>query len=518
VKAIHLGPRASLTVDIGMLLTEHEPDVNGNLIPAYIQGGSVTYASPKGKTAWMTLAVCGAFYNPHKGTCGMYWTYCYGYSNPQVQPSPFSVAMGDTVRLTAYATYADGSQQAVGASWQSSDTSVAAVGSNGVVAAVAAGSVGINAYYYPLVVYTGELCSYGNPVPCPTGQLGGGSNGTVVDATPVITGIDPSVWTPGQMTQVTITGLYFGTNAPTLGFSPSSGISYALSSYSDTQIVAMITVAAGTPNEEVGVTVTNNGYGGSGFTGGQAGQSASSAPAYARVNAPLGSPEITVVGWINGNAPDLNPLPGGANSTLVNNLTPGTTSCGEVVAAWYLGVRVDLNSSADVTYANAWLVKHSANTPPPNPIAPYSYEQTLTNFRLFNDFGGAGGGTGSYAIGITPDPCGLGITPGWVGQGQRSPYSGPGISPSGEICQLAEGRIGSVGQRVSNTINGRTVPWVWSAIEFDSNGNPTYSNVAIFPTYSVYRNGQLVATYNQSSVATFVAKDETYQLTPSQIP
>ncbi len=42
--------------------------------------------------------------------------------------------------------------------------------------------------------------------------------------------------------------------------------------------------------------------------------------------------------------------------------------------------------------------------------------------------------------------------------------------------------------------------------------------VRMFPTYSVYVNGSLVITYAQSKVADFVAKDQTYQLTPSQIP
>ncbi|MGA7632450.1 MAG: hypothetical protein WCB11_16945, partial [Terriglobales bacterium] len=134
-----------------------------------------------------------------------------------------------------------------------------------------------------------------------------------------------------------------------------------------------------------------------------------------------------------------------------------------------------------------------------------------------NDFGN---GTGFYNVGITPDPCNTGLIPGWVAKGQPSQYMGAsGTSPSGEVYQLAEGRIGTVGQLGSETINGgRTVPWIWSAIEFNSSGTPTYSNVGMFPTYSVYVNGNLVATYPQSTVAAFVAKDQTYQLTPSQIP
>ena len=80
-------------------------------------------------------------------------------------------------------------------------------------------------------------------------------------------------------------------------------------------------------------------------------------------------------------------------------------------------------------------------------------------------------------------------------------------------------RLGTMGQAGSQTINnGRTVPWIWSVIEFDSSGNPTYSDVGMFSTYSVYSNGSLVKTYPQSTVANFVAKDQTYQRTRSQIP
>jgi len=108
----------------------------------------------------------------------------------------------------------------------------------------------------------------------------------------------------------------------------------------------------------------------------------------------------------------------------------------------------------------------------------------------------------------------------WIDKGQPSPYQGAtGTSPSGEIYQLSEGRVGQLGQSGSITINnGQTVPWVWSVIEFDSSGNPTFTNNSIFPTFTVYKNGYFVGTYPQCSVATFVQKDQSYQITPSQIP
>jgi hypothetical protein len=346
------------------------------------------------------------------------------------------------------------------------------------------------------------------------------SGGTVTNNTPILTGIDPSDWSSGATTLgVSFTGQYFGTNAPTLTFSPSSGITYSLVSNNDSEIVANVTVASGTPAEEVEVSLTNNGYGGVGFQSGGGSVSATSAPVYASVRAPVNSAEVTVIGWVNGNAPDLNPLPTGENSLLQSNLQNGTglqqAACVAQITAWVLGSPGNINGAADSAYANAWLVKNSANTAPPQTITPQT-QKSGGNYRLINDYGN---GKAFSNIGYTPDPCKTGFL-GWAGAGQPSAYEGyESTSPSGEKYQMAEGRLGTLGQTASQTINGgRTVGWIWSVIEFNSAGTPTYSNVGMFPTYSVYVSGSLVATYAQSTVAAFVLKDQTYQLMPSQIP
>jgi hypothetical protein len=88
VMPVHLAAQASMSIGVGMLIAMAQPDANGNLIPNYIQEGSVVFSNPKGRAQWMTLAVCGAFYNPVKATCGETCVCCYGYSGPEVTPSP----------------------------------------------------------------------------------------------------------------------------------------------------------------------------------------------------------------------------------------------------------------------------------------------------------------------------------------------------------------------------------------------------------------------------------------------
>ncbi len=352
---------------------------------------------------------------------------------------------------------------------------------------------------------------------CETSPLGGG--GTVTDGTPVISGIDPSDWQAGTTTQVTITGQYFGTNGPSLGFSPSSGITYNITSYSDTQIIANITVESGTPNEEVAVTVTSNGYGGASFTSG-AGNSPNSMPSTATVHAPTKTSQVTVIAWVNRNFP----LPTGANTSLQQALRNSTTAqqivCSGQVVIWTHFGNFNLHNTTDRAYASAWLVQNSANDEPPSTIDPSTFASVATNYRSFNRSGNSPGG---HEIGITPNPCKSGIY-NYVEAAQPHPDDGmTGTSQSGKTYQIAEGRIGLIGQYVNESVNqiarGST-PWIYSVIEFDPSGKPTTLQAA-FPTYYVYINGQLQPsmTSTQTSVSNFSSQtSSTSQITPNQIP
>ncbi len=70
------------------------------------------------------------------------------------------------------------------------------------------------------------------------------------------------------------------------------------------------------------------------------------------------------------------------------------------------------------------------------------------------------------------------------------------------------------------TINGRSTPWIWSVVRFNlqSELDPQAIDHAIFPTYSLYEDGQLVATFPQANHEAFIALDATYQRLPSEIP
>ncbi len=194
VLPLHLAAQASTTTDIAMLIDMRQPDANGNLIPNYVQEGSAVISNPKGRAQWMTVAVCGAFYNPRKATCAPVCTYCYGYCDFEVEADPFSVAVNGKVQLNAQATYGDGSVDnfTSSSSWSSNNTSVATVGaSTGLVSGVSPGSPTITAVFPSLVEYYGNLCAYGEPIPCPEGSPDPSSSGSVPSQVPTSLSIVP---------------------------------------------------------------------------------------------------------------------------------------------------------------------------------------------------------------------------------------------------------------------------------------------------------------------------------------
>ena len=226
-------------------------------------------------------------------------------------------------------------------------------------------------------------------------------------------------------------------------------------------------------------------------------------------------PDVTVIAWVNASAVA---LPSGENAALQAYLQNGTAlqiaGCISQIGDWIKGDRDAVVTTIDTAYANAWLLRNSGNSQPPSTIVPGA-QLSGGNFRLFNDY------ELGTRVGSTPDPCKTGNITGWypTAPGDPSPHDGAvGFSPFYMYYQLNEGQIGGAGQLVNWTLNQSSTPWIWSVVEFDEWGIPTTAGHAMFPTYSVYVNGTLTAIYPQSSAAAFIAQNDTYQLTPSQIP
>jgi hypothetical protein len=106
--------------------------------------------------------------------------------------------------------------------------------------------------------------------------------------------------------------------------------------------------------------------------------------------------------------------------------------------------------------------------------------------------------------------------------GETHPDNGlQGGTQAGNIYQLAEGRIGTDGQRVDRTLNdcaqldctavpvGPTTPWIWATLKFDLQGNFIQPiDKQIFPTYSIYQDGQRIGNaIPQSDAEAFISKD-----------
>jgi glucodextranase-like protein len=247
----------------------------------------------------------------------------------------------------------------------------------------------------------------------------------------------------------------------------------------------------------------------------------SGATATATVDVKVTTADIVVIGWVNASVIT---LPSGASFLLRIDLnTP--LICSALLLDWFVGIPTDLFGQAEVDYANAFLLNHSGNSPPPSTINPDA-QLAGGDFRLFNrlqaTYSQSGGTISNFSaihstaqVGTTPDPCGLVSN----ASGQNHPSNGSnGITSSGTgVYQLAEGRLGTAGQRVNKTINGTTTPWIWSVIRFDASGNPDTSDHSIFPTFYVYKDGSLINTYPQSAPSAFIPLQDNYQRLPSEI-
>ncbi len=243
--------------------------------------------------------------------------------------------------------------------------------------------------------------------------------------------------------------------------------------------------------------------------------------------------DILVVGWVDAGPPraDLARLSSQADILIKVDLSNPVT-CNLAAASWLAGAQIDLSSNADRQYANAFLLANSGNG---QPAASVDYDAVgdAGDYRLWNRLQVSIDDAvpavtfiqqPTPRTGMTPNPCGGAFIP-FVPASEPSdahPDNGAdGLTNAQDgVFQLGEGRLGAHGQTINKTINGHTTPWIWSVIRFDLLGNlaPSAIDHQIFPTYYVYADGQLIATYPQSAAATFIALDDTSQRLPSDVP
>jgi hypothetical protein len=176
---LHLGPRATRSLNVSEIIQNQLPDVEGNLVPASVHEGSIQIQGSQAQNEHILLAVDSGIYNVRKATCGNNCMECDGYVSSTVVVAPFSVTVQGTLGLTLLGTWnTTGGQYGIGKSWSSSKTAVATVANiSGLVTGVSVGSAIISGISDFQPEGIGYVCV--GPQGCPTTIFSGSSSGSV---------------------------------------------------------------------------------------------------------------------------------------------------------------------------------------------------------------------------------------------------------------------------------------------------------------------------------------------------
>jgi hypothetical protein len=169
---VHLGPQASIMIDIAMLIREKVRDIDGKVIPSNIGEGSASFdtagrddTTPDHKK-FVRVVISGGLFNVAAATCGMTCSYCNGYSTFVLNPSTLSCPAGCTAQFGTHATDSYGTLQTLAASsWSSNNTGVMTVNSSGTARAVGVGGTYIVADLYGVITWQGMMCVSDNMTP-----------------------------------------------------------------------------------------------------------------------------------------------------------------------------------------------------------------------------------------------------------------------------------------------------------------------------------------------------------------
>jgi len=236
---VHLGARATQTLNISEIIQNQVPDAEGNIVPASVHNGSLVITGSLAENQLILFAADLGIYNVRKAICGApTCVTCNGVTSTAVAANPFTVPVSGQTQLNFTLTWNTGSQYNYtnSSNWSSNNTGIATV-QTGLTHGVSVGSATVSAQVTSSVPeYVQSICSEsGSPV-CPQGNNGASSPGCVGVC---ITSISPAQGLVGVDTTVKITGMNFASGA-TIQAGPSITVKN-ISVNSSTQITATLT-------------------------------------------------------------------------------------------------------------------------------------------------------------------------------------------------------------------------------------------------------------------------------------
>ncbi len=206
---VTLEAHASTMIDIGELIRTRQLDQDGKVLPQDVKQGSLLVGSPTDELEDAVNVVVGmGIYNPTKATCGSGWLYCDGFVSPHMDPSTFSLTVGDTQQLQlGYWDNHGWEYDVSGSQWTSTNTAVITVNSSGLATGAGSGGAGVSAYDASAVPVYAQIWWQGCQPPCPTTNFGDSASGTVK---PKISGPSTVWWfggasQSGYATEITLT-------------------------------------------------------------------------------------------------------------------------------------------------------------------------------------------------------------------------------------------------------------------------------------------------------------------------
>ncbi|MHB8502203.1 MAG: hypothetical protein ACYDHE_14825 [Candidatus Acidiferrales bacterium] len=245
---VHLNVGGSAMFNVSEVIMMQQPDSDGNKIPPGTLHGTAVLSAASADPQWINVGVSVGIFNVSTATCGGHCPYCTNFTSFLVQADIGTAPVGQDTEFSSWALSSGGSwvNYTLQSQWTSSNIQVAQPSAStvGAFTGVSPGS------FVATASATLQAGGYDCPDYCDTAYNEASAPGTI---TPTLTSVSPPQGPNGATVAVTLNGNGFG-SSPTIN--AGSNITVSVTSTSNTQIQANLSISGTAPGGNQAITVT----------------------------------------------------------------------------------------------------------------------------------------------------------------------------------------------------------------------------------------------------------------------